>query len=124
MIYHFFTFTDGLDGDGVSAPRCLAPRQPAPQHRPTMSTTSAPAIADATVRAVLLRFAAERARKTFCPSEVARALADDWRPLMPRIREVAAWLIADRKLRCTQRGRPCDPLATRGPIRFSQPPAP
>lgn len=28
--------------------------------------------------------------KTICPSEVARALADDWRALMPEVRSVAA----------------------------------
>jgi len=52
---------------------------------------------------------------SFCPSEAARALADDWRPLMPRIRRVAAGL----PLIATQRGRPVDPRTTRGPIRLT-----
>ena len=51
---------------------------------------------------------------TFCPSEAARALADDWRPLMPRVRAVAATL----PLRATQKGAPVDPKAARGPIRL------
>ncbi|MEO0665504.1 MAG: DUF3253 domain-containing protein, partial [Pseudomonadota bacterium] len=42
---------------------------------------------DEEIRAALLSLAAARAPKTFCPSEVARALADDWRPLMTRVRE-------------------------------------
>ena len=52
---------------------------------------------------------------TFCPSEVARALAADWRPLMPDVRRVAAGL----PLRATQKGRDVDPMRARGPIRLS-----
>ncbi|MBF9030235.1 DUF3253 domain-containing protein [Rhodobacterales bacterium HKCCE3408] len=66
--------------------------------------------------AVLMDLAEARGRgKTFCPSEAARALASDWRPLMPEIRRVAATL----PLVATQRGRPVDPLSARGPIRLS-----
>lgn len=74
---------------------------------------------DATIEAALLDMAARRgAGKTFCPSEVARALADDWRPLMPEVRRVAAGL----PLRATQRGVAVDPLCARGPIRFGHDP--
>ena len=52
--------------------------------------------------------------KTFCPSEIARGLASDWRPLMPRIRQVAASL----DLVATQGGRAVDPVTARGPIRL------
>lgn len=56
------------------------------------------------------------AEKTFCPSEAARHLApENWRPLMPDIRRVAATL----PLAATQQGRPVDPLTARGPIRLS-----
>ena len=51
---------------------------------------------------------------SFCPSEAARALAADWRPLMPEVRRVAAGL----PLLATQGGQPVDPLAARGPIRL------
>ena len=51
---------------------------------------------------------------SFCPSEAARALSDDWRPLMPRVRRVASGL----PLVATQKGAPVDPLAARGPIRL------
>ncbi|MEO1798472.1 MAG: DUF3253 domain-containing protein [Pseudomonadota bacterium] len=70
---------------------------------------------DREIRAALLSLAAARAPKTFCPSEVARALADDWRPLMPRVRELAK----DEGLTATQRGAPVDAVTTRGPIRLS-----
>nr|WP_081536020.1 DUF3253 domain-containing protein [Rhodovulum sp. P5] len=55
---------------------------------------------------------------TVCPSEVARALSPDWRPLLPRLRQVAAKLKAEGRLRAYQRGTPVDPLAARGPIRL------
>lgn len=72
------------------------------------------------IAAALLRFAAERADLTFCPSEVARFLApEDWRPLMPAIREEAERLVARGDLRCWQRGRPASPTKAKGPIRLS-----
>ncbi len=71
---------------------------------------------DNDIEAVLLALAAERTGRTFCPSEAARALADDWRPLMPDIRRVAATL----PLVATQKGQPIDPLTAKGPIRLSK----
>ena len=72
------------------------------------------------IRETLAALAAERGpRKTFCPSEAARRLADDWRPLMPAVREAAAAMVADGRLRCTRGGRPVDPLAPGGPIRLA-----
>ena len=57
--------------------------------------------------------------KSICPSEVARALDDDWRPLMPDVRRVAQDM-ADRGLvQVTQKGRPVEAQAARGPIRLS-----
>lgn len=52
--------------------------------------------------------------RSFCPSEAARVLAEDWRPLMPEVRRVAAVL----PLLATRRGVPCDPATARGPIRL------
>ena len=68
------------------------------------------------IRAVLLALAAERTGRTFCPSEAARTLADDWRPLMADIRRVAATL----PLVATQKGQPVDPLTAKGPIRLGK----
>ena len=53
--------------------------------------------------------------RTFCPSEAARRLAEDWRPLMPEVRRVAATL----PLVATQGGRAVDPVAEKGPIRLA-----
>lgn len=67
------------------------------------------------IAAALMDLAHRRgAAKTFCPSEVARALSTDWRPLMPQVRAVAARL----PLAATQRGVPVDVLTARGPIRL------
>lgn len=56
--------------------------------------------------------------KTVCPSEVARALAEDWRPLMPQIRDVARRLQHQGRIRITQRGEVVDPAVVAGPIRL------
>ena len=55
------------------------------------------------------------AGRTFCPSEAARQLADDWRPLMDRVRQVAGQL---DDIEATQGGAPVDPRTARGPIRL------
>lgn len=79
----------------------------------------AEALDDDCLRRAILRLARERGDdRTFCPSEVARRLADDWRPLMPRIRAVAGALADEGRLEATQRGRPVDARAARGPIRL------
>ncbi|WP_338144828.1 DUF3253 domain-containing protein [Fertoeibacter niger] len=59
--------------------------------------------------------------KTFCPSDTARALAADWRPLMPDVRRVAGRLQQEGSLQASQRGRPVDPQSASGPIRLSLP---
>jgi ribosomal protein L27 len=38
---------------------------------------------------------------------------------MPRVRELAAELVAAGQLVCTQRGEPAHPLTTRGAIRLA-----
>jgi len=54
--------------------------------------------------------------KTFCPSDVARDLSEDWRPLMDRIRRIAAGM---DDIAATQAGQPVDPVTAKGPIRLS-----
>jgi hypothetical protein len=58
--------------------------------------------------------------KTICPSEVARDLAggEDFRPLMPHVREAAAELAERGAISVTQRGEPVDARTARGPIRL------
>ncbi|MBA2622937.1 MAG: DUF3253 domain-containing protein [Chthoniobacterales bacterium] len=68
---------------------------------------------------VLLRLAMERSEKTFCPSEAARALSINWRPLMPAILREAQRLVDAGQLRCSQGGKDVSPLSARGPIRLS-----
>lgn len=68
--------------------------------------------------------AAREPRATLCPSEVARALAEDegpWRALMPAIREVARDLAAAGRLAVTHGGTPVDATRAGGPIRLGRP---
>ena len=68
------------------------------------------------VRAAILDLALQRGRgKSLCPSEVARALDPDWRPLMVEVRAVAA---AMPEVMATQQGQEVDPLTAWGPIRL------
>jgi hypothetical protein len=71
------------------------------------------------IRQQILLLAEQRGEKTFCPSEVARALAEEWRPLMSAVRSVAADLLEEGAIQCTQRGEPCHPLTAQGAIRLS-----
>ena len=62
--------------------------------------------------------------KTICPSEVARVLAAAngdaaaWRPLMDRVRTIAAKLAQRGEVLITQKGEAVDALTARGPIRI------
>lgn len=71
--------------------------------------------------AILEHTAARGPGRTVCPSEVARALADEWRPLMPAVREVATELAEAGRIVVTQKGRRVDPRAVRGPVRLARP---
>lgn len=59
--------------------------------------------------------------RSFCPSEAARLLTDDWRALMPEIRWVAAAMPAEGTLIATQKGHPVIADKARGPIRLALP---
>ena len=77
---------------------------------------------DDRIAAVLAGLAARRgAGKTFCPSEAARALAEDWRPMMPEVRRVAAEMQRHGDLQAFRMGTPVDPELVRGPIRLGLP---
>jgi hypothetical protein len=68
------------------------------------------------IRATILDLALRRGReKSLCPSEVAKALSEDWRSLMPEVRAVAA---AMPEIIATQGGMEVDPVTARGPIRL------
>ena len=69
---------------------------------------------------MLLALGEERGRgATFCPSEAARRISDDWRPLMADVRRVAAFLAETGQLEATQGGASVRVDASRGPIRLS-----
>ncbi len=57
---------------------------------------------------------------SICPSEVARAVAEDdaWRALMEPARRAARRLVHRGTIEITQRGRVVDPCEFRGPIRL------
>ena len=76
-----------------------------------------------TIRAAILTAVDQRGPgKTLCPSEVARALSDDWRALMPVVRAVAAAMTDEGHIVTTQKGRSIDARTARGPIRLGLPP--
>ena len=73
-------------------------------------------------RDAILALAAERGPgKTFCPSEAARRMAEDWRPLMPEVRREAGALAAQGRLRITQGGETVEAEKAEGPIRLGLP---
>jgi hypothetical protein len=71
--------------------------------------------------AILAALAARGPGKSVCPSEPARALAADWRPLMPAVRAAASRLAAQGRLVATRRGAVVAPDAPGGPIRLRLP---
>lgn len=58
---------------------------------------------------------------SICPSEVARALADEWEPLMEPVRMAARRMVARGEAEITQKGSVVDPSTARGPIRVRLP---
>jgi hypothetical protein len=77
----------------------------------------------ARIRGEILRLTGDRGEgKSVCPSEVARALAGNWRPLMGPVREEAARLAGEGRIAVLQRGEPVDPSSARGPVRLARAP--
>ena len=64
---------------------------------------------------------ARGAGKTICPSEVARALADDWREMMPQVRDVAGEMAAEGEIAVTQGGDAVEIGEAKGPVRLGLP---
>ena len=74
----------------------------------------------ATINAeILRRAAAVGPDKSICPSEVARGLAENWRPLMTPVRNAAIGLVREGRLQILRHGKPVADLGTlRGVIRL------
>jgi hypothetical protein len=71
------------------------------------------------VEVEILRQARDRGpEKSLCPSEVAQALAENWRPLLTPVREAAVGLARRGLIDILRKGRPIDPAETRGVIRL------
>ncbi|MEM9454856.1 MAG: DUF3253 domain-containing protein [Myxococcota bacterium] len=79
-----------------------------------------PSSLDIELEAAIVSLGRQRGpHKTFCPSEVAKAMRPEgWRPLMERTRRAARRLVAAGKLEILQRGHVVDPSTARGPIRL------
>lgn len=72
------------------------------------------------ITAAMLRIAAERGlAKSMCPTDVARAVsAENWRPLLGAVRQVAAELARQGKIEILRKGKPINPDEIRGVIRL------
>jgi len=70
--------------------------------------------------AMMALLASRDAGATICPSEAARAVADDdaWRDLMEPARRAASRLVARGQVVVTQGGEVVDPEMATGPIRI------
>jgi hypothetical protein len=79
-------------------------------------------LSDEEIERVILGLLAERdPGKTICPSDAARALAEDWRPLMEPVRERAYAMADEGRLEVTQSGEVVDGRTARGAIRLRLP---
>ncbi|MGB5863479.1 MAG: DUF3253 domain-containing protein [Sulfitobacter sp.] len=79
---------------------------------PSKADIAAEIIAQATARGV---------GKTICPSEVSRAMTQDWRGLMPHVRAVAGDLAKEGQIIVTQKGCVVQAQTAVGPIRLGLP---
>jgi hypothetical protein len=80
--------------------------------------------ADPRIEATIDRLLEQRdPGRTICPSEAARALAEDWRPLMDDVRETAYAMADAGRLEVTQSGEVVDGRTARGAIRLRRPQA-
>jgi hypothetical protein len=69
-------------------------------------------------RDILALLATRPATATICPSDVARAAAEDWRPLMEPVRRAARRMVAAGEVEILQHGTVVDPSSAKGPIRI------
>lgn len=67
---------------------------------------------------ILALLGTRAATATICPSDVARAAAEDWRPLMEPVRRAARRLVVSGDVEILQGGRVVDPSTAKGPIRI------
>ncbi|MGF1607640.1 MAG: DUF3253 domain-containing protein [Rhodothalassiaceae bacterium] len=75
----------------------------------------------AQLRAAILQLVADRgAGKSICPSEAAKAVATDWRPLMKPVRRIAIDLMREGRITILRKGKPvASAEEVRGVIRLT-----
>jgi hypothetical protein len=67
----------------------------------------------------IFRIAMERgSQKSFTPSDVARALSEDWRPLLTHVRAAARRLAEEGRIDILRHGKPILPSELKGVIRL------
>ena len=71
---------------------------------------------------ILKQTEARGADSSICPSEVARALAEDWRPLLGPVRQAAAGLSQAGRIDILRKGKPVAADDMRGVIRLRRRP--
>ena len=68
---------------------------------------------------ILLLLKERSIESSICPSDAARALSDNWRDLMPMVRECADKLVKSEQIVITQKGRKIpSAVDAKGPIRL------
>jgi hypothetical protein len=71
------------------------------------------------ITAAILRLTTARGHdKSICPSEVARALAAEWRPLLGSVRRAAMLLAESGQIDILRKGQAIPPADMRGVIRL------
>lgn len=74
---------------------------------------------EAAIAAEIMRLTDERgAGGSICPSEVARAIAPEWRPLLGAVRRAAIRLSEAGRIDILRKGQPVTGEAVRGVIRL------
>jgi hypothetical protein len=71
---------------------------------------------------ILRQTEARGADASICPSEVARAFGEEWRPLMGPVRQAAIGLSRQGRIDILRKGKPVAPEQVRGVIRLRRRP--
>lgn len=86
---------------------------------PGPATPDAARLSPAAIEAAILDLAEARGpAKSICPSDVARALAPEWRPLLSAVRRAALRMATDDRIDILRKGERVPPEAARGVIRL------
>ena len=67
---------------------------------------------------ILAQTSARGSEKSICPSEVARSLDPEWRPMMHLVRHAAVKLAQGGLIEILRKGKPIDPAEIKGVIRL------